>query len=328
MLTKAVYEKNWRDFDVEACVYFTPKTQAYVLADRDEEHYGEGRYRVMFTYPKESNPEERFYYKAWGGYRDIAIAATANEVVGLCPRAQDTIYSYDKDRDGFEEPIPSALPGTDMTASMRNIRNIDGVLYTVGWPRRAYKRQAMNEWVNLTDSIPIAKDCLNQEKILEYQWNDIDGHHEHDLYTVGNDGNFWHSDGEVWHQKDCPIKGDLLQVCCAGNEVFVSHRRNTLAPFRNLWRVDSAENWVEVEGVTSVRNMVFFRGELYLSEPLGVLKYNGHSCERLQGVPLVARNASAINVSPDQSTMLVTGSQGIAMFDGEAWEILFDRDDI
>lgn len=279
--------------------------------------------RFVFTYGEEA-PGDRFLVQAYPHF-DFARLAFVEDPIPTYVAVDlgGTVYSYDKNRDGEEARHPRKLAGTSLLNVIKNVTRIGRTIYTVGGPRRVYARTGMNHWRDTTIAIPLPKDFLAANSAMaDCYWNDLSGFSETDIYAAGGAGEVWHYEGKQWEQMSFPSIERLYNICCAGDgNVYVAGNMGSLYVGRkNGWKKLS-----EAAFSAPFKDIAWFAGKLWCGSDCGLWTFDGQDMVRAK-VPVDVQLASgAIDISPDGALMLTASANGAALFDGNAWEVLFNR---
>ncbi|HVK56217.1 MAG TPA: hypothetical protein VM532_14465 [Burkholderiales bacterium] len=271
--------------------------------------------------------EKRFFAKRFGHF-DFANIAYANgiEEEFVAVDLGGYVFSYDANRADEEEQHPRELKGTDLGNVINNIVRVGQSIYTVGGPRRVYKRLGMNQWQDLTATLPIPKAFLaTKSNMADFYWKDLSGFSESDMYAAGGAGEVWRFDGSDWIQCAFPSNERLYNVCCAGDgNVYIGGNMGS------LW-VGRENKWKKLgDGAFTVplKNIAWFGGKLWCGSEYGLWELKDGKLMRAD-IPAEAQLVSgAIDISPDNGLMLTAGPDGAALFDGARWEVLFNRHDL
>lgn len=189
--------------------------------------------------------------RQWGhfnlGWTAIRISTTKSQMFALGSHGVVMVA----DMRGVREEI---IEDTNNAANppYKDMRLIDNHLYAVGTGGRVQRRADNASWSACNSGIDPATDI-----------NAIDGLKEEDLYVVGQNGEIWKLENDVWQRRQCPVNKSLLAIKAVENgKVYAAGEAGTL-----LVEQDDEFEVVE-QGVTNgnISSLEWFKGNLYLAQ--------------------------------------------------------------
>ena len=328
VFTKETWAKVGKDYSIYDCAIRSPTRQCFLMYESQKSPHRDPLpiARFLFTYNDESDPAERFYATHFGHFGFARLAFSEQPIpnyVGV-----DTVghvFGYDKDRSEEEPEHPWRVNGSDLAAVVTQVIRIGQNVYTVGGPRRMYRRGGVGQWIDVTANLALPKDVDKPGKGLSYLWQDATGFSEQDIYVAGGDGDVWHFDGKKFTQCSFPSNELLFNVCCASDgNVYVGGNMGSIY-------VGREHKWKKLaDGSFSVRwkDIAFFAGRLWCGSDYGLWELKDGKLVRADVPADVQLVSGAIDISPDGKLMLTAGPDGAALFDGQRWEVLFSRHDL
>ena len=334
------YQKYLKGFYVYDCTYGYEhgKVGLSLIEVVDEEH---AEYENPF-YP----PEKRLIsitFTLSKKYRIYGRRATGISLMTISsgwPPSQTEYVMVSQDRDvmsykedvykGVEESINILIPGSiDMFSVIIKVVRIENSVYAIGSGFRIYKRVDHQIWREHSTYLPVPDGLLDRkvEAITRSRFRDLSGFSESDMYAVGGTGTVYHFNGEQWKQLPFPTNKLLYTVCCAGDGfVYIADFDGAIWKGRN-------EQWTQIThgGMTMpFLDMGWFDGRLWCASDYGIWVLEDDKlvlamhAKHKPVPPEVAVLSKRIDVSPDGTVMMVCGSRGAAIYDGNAWNVLFD----
>jgi hypothetical protein len=263
-------------------------------------------------------------------FSTIARGYAPEEYVAVDTASQ--VYSSDSRRRGMEasiEDLISLKTPADTMVTIRRVVRAAGKLYAVGSNRRLYRREGMDQWLDLHGEgrgAPWQSDARSRAM----GFNDLSAFSDTDFYAAGGEGDLWRFDGTRWHPCPLPTQAQLETVCCAGDgKVYVSDLHG------NVWAGREA-HWEQVASSelawgSQPVDAHWFQGRMYFGAQEGVYVISADK----ELVPLgeVDEHAPSsmvtgrIDISPDGRHMLTAGPYGACLYDGERWTRLFSAFD-
>jgi len=288
----------------------------FVDPDPDEDEAPKSRF-IFFNLSKPVG--DNFYMQGCTGYEFPRVAATPiRNMDTVILDMNGYVFSQEKIEDELPDDIDGSRPAPEC------VERIGEQLYAVGSVRRMYRRDGVNQWTDMTEELPLPEGYQEMgEEYVNFGWRDVSGFSESDIYAVGGLGDVWHFNGTDWRQCDFPSNELLYNVCCAADgQVYIGGNLG------RLWvgKEDSWECASDQEFSMQWKDIVYFQKTLYLGSDYGLWTYSDGAIE-LADVPAQVQlgSGSGIDVNFEGDLMLVAGRNGASMFDGQTWEVLFDR---
>ena len=330
IFTKETHKIIFKDkYITKGCAIQNADRQMYLLVEDDDEKIKSGilpEYRFVYTYAHIEDPKERYFAtgRTHLSYPKIAYSQFDKDIIGLDIRGQ--LYSEDMDGDREEKSLPRKLKDTLFSRLYTNLKTIGESMYAVGEPRTLVKRVGVDDWQNLSDSIPITGAYLaGLENDEEFGWNDVDGFSEQDMYLAGEEGDVWHYNGSDFKQCDFPSNETLENVCCADDDfVYIGGRMG------RLWK-GKADTWElvsDAEFSVYWKDIVWFKGRLFLGSDYGLWEFKDGEVIRAEVPDQVLTCSGALSICPEKIYLLTAGNNGASMYDGKEWTVLFDQFDL
>jgi hypothetical protein len=205
---------------------------------------------------------------------------------------------------------------------VKNLVNINGVVFGVGAARKITKRNGANDWSLISQSI-------QTEEVSYKGFSDLDGFNENDLYAVGGKPDIWRFDGLEWHQLDVIDSAFMPEcVCCASDGyVYIGGAWGMIVRGRG----DEWESYMEVKESGQFKNSTFFsavnyKGRIFFGSEKGVfvidensptLEYKKYDFEG-QISPFPAKKMDV-----GHGLMMCASENKVAIFDGEQWKVIY-----
>ncbi|MDT7422416.1 hypothetical protein RQL50_14975 [Citrobacter freundii] len=340
ILDETVWKRFFKGFDIYDCTYgYEHGRVGFSLIEVvDEEH---AEYDNPFY-----TPEKRIIYiainnvlekRVYGGrstgmsLSTISSGWSPSQAEFVMASTDSAILSYREDEyKGVENRINTLIPGSsDMTAAITKVIRVGTSIYAIGSAFRVYKRIAHQVWEEWSKTLPVPDGYIEEkaETISRSLFKDLSGFSESDMYAVGGMGTVYHFDGKKWQQITFPTNKLLYTVCCGGDG-FVY-----IADFDGaIWK-GRDEKWEKIiNGAMSMPflDMGWFDGRLWCASDYGIWVLEDEKLVLAMYAkykpipPEVAVLSKRIDVSPDGTVMMVCGSRGAAIYNGNEWNILFD----
>ena len=330
LFTKEDYKLVFDGFIIKDCAIRSINRQIYLLVEDDDEKIKDGylpQYRFAFTYNEREDVNQRLSCKARNSLNNpkIAYNANGNELIGL--DISGNLYSHSAG-DREEDKLSQKLKGSEYNSIYQNVKTIGDSMYAIGDPHKLYKRKGLDDWEDLSESIPLPSYYLDgtlaQSKVKP-GWRDADGFSEQDIYLVGGDGDVWHYDGNVFKQCDFPSNEPLANVCCAGDGyVYIGARAGRLWKGKdNQWELIS-----KAELTTRWLDIVWFDDRLFLGGDYGLWEFKDDKVIKAEVPAEVITCSGSLSLCPENKLLLTAGNHGASMYDGKEWKVLFDRFDL
>lgn len=268
------------------------------------------------------------------GFSTVAGSAGQNpEFVGVDSRRQ--VVAYYPPFAGLETDIKGTISGAeDISVSINKVIRVGESIYAIGAPNKIYKRLGHEQWEDHSASLKLPDELYSEDEdirlntAMHSRLRDLSGFSEQDMYAVGRNGYVCHYDGSRWQSIAFPTNTDLLTVVCADDgQVYITDR------FCSVWR-GRYNTWlkiVEQEKTLAYFDSAWFDNRLWLANDYGmwVLEENKVVAANEAKTKPVSKEiievSGRIDISPDKKYMLICGQYGAALYDGQEWELLFNR---
>ena len=258
------------------------------------------------------------------GYRTLTVGASrAGEERMLCVSVDGLVTSTDGGEDDEEEDaIPKSIKGP-RRGSIHRVRTIEDSLYAVGSAHTVCVREGRHEWKSLCLNLPAPTlaNSDNAELSDDMAFSDIDGFSKNDIYAIAGKGRVWHFDGAKWSPIAFPSNMFIYSVCCAGDGyVYVGAQSGSLFRGRgNEWTLLVREMLT-----LPFQDIVWHAGKVWLTSDYGLWNViDGQLVEA--DLPSSDIKVCAGNLSVGDGVMLMAGTNGGAIHDGTAWQLIFHR---
>ena len=330
IFTKETHNLIFQDkYIIIGCAMRGLHRQIYLLTEDDDEKVNNGylpEYRFVYTYNDQENPRKRYFSTGRTHLNSpkISYNINGNELIGV--DIVGNLYSHSAG-DREEENLSRELKGSDYGVVYNNVRTIGQSMYAVGTPYVIYKRNGVNDWEKISESVPLPKVYIDgtQTGDEDFGWEDLDCFSEQDMYLVGGKGDVWHFDGENFKQLDFPSNELIENVCCADDgNVYIGGRRG------RLWRGkdDTWELISDEEFSVRWKDIEWFDNRLFLGSAYGLWELKDNEIIRAE-IPLDVQSCvGSLSICPEKKLLLSSSSSGASMYDGKEWTVLFDRFDL
>jgi len=161
------------------------------------------------------------------------------------------------------------IPNNERGYLGKGITNIDGDVYAYGMVRSVFKYKGIKEWENITteDKHPNLYEDVNKSKSTfigdGIGFLALDGFNSNDIYAGGNQGDFWHYNGQKWRKIDLPINSDISTITCGKDgKVYVGSRIGTIVVGRD-------NSWEVIGKPKEITYSCWFGGKVYFSSENG-----------------------------------------------------------
>lgn len=340
ILDEESYKKYFKGFDVYDCTYgYEHDRVGFSLIELVEDDHDE--YDNPFYIPEKrlisiaiNNPPEKQIYgcRATGiSLMTISSGWSPSQAEYVMVSQDCDVISYKEDEyKGKDGNINILVPGsTDMLPVITKLVRVETSIYAIGSGFRVYKRINRQIWQEYSQSIPVPEGYTERkaEAITRGFFEDLAGFSESDMYAVGGTGTVYHFNGEQWKRLSFPTNKLLYTVCCAGDGfVYIADFDGAVWKGRN-------EQWTKIihGGMTMpFLDMDWFDGRLWFASDYGIWVLEDEKlvpamyAKHKPVPPEVAVLSKRIDVSPDGTMMIVCGSRGAAIYDGNVWNVLFD----
>lgn len=334
------YGKYFKGFDIYDCTYGYKHGKIgfslIELVDEDHDEYENPFYipeKRLISITLASSPKNYIYGRRATGLSLMTISSGWSPSQTECVMvSQDRdVMSYKEDvYKGVEDSINILIPGSvDMFSVIIKLVRIGTSIYAIGSGFRVYKRVNYQVWQEHSTSLPVPDGHVERkaEALTRSFFRDLSGFSESDMYAVGGVGTVYHFNGDQWKQLPFPTNKLLYTVCCAGDGfVYIADFDGSVWKGRN-------EQWTQItHGGMSMPflDMGWFDGRLWCASDYGIWVLEDDKlvlamyAKHKPIPPEVAVLSKRIDVSPDGTVMMVCGSRGAAIYDGNEWNVLFD----
>ncbi|ALV05356.1 hypothetical protein [Roseateles depolymerans] len=339
IFSKETFKANVEGYTIFDCAFNTVDRFCFLLVEEKESRDILPRTRFLvlgLDGPKA--PRIGYYDTGEMSFSTIARGFDPEEYVAVDTVSK--VYSSDSKRRGEEIPIENLISlktpvGTMVT--IRRVVRVAGKVYAVGSNRRLYRREGIDQWVDLhSEGLGAPMPADYHDPKLSGSWSrvmgfrDLSAFNEKDFYAAGGEGDLWRFDGKAWYQCPLPTNAQLETVCCAGDgKVYVSDLHG------NVW-AGREDQWAQVArselswGSQPV-DAFWFKGRMYFGAQEGLYAINDDKelvplGDLDDGVPS-SMVTGRIDISPDGNHLLTAGPYGACLFDGQTWTRLFSAYD-
>ena len=340
IISQERWDKTFKNFEVYDCTYgFEHGRVGLLLIEKiDENHieYGNDYYmpkHKLVSIVIDNPPENRVFGMSFGNLSHPTISAgwspsqTELVIVDIdCEVISYKTREYKGRENNLDIPISKS---SDMRTAIIKVVRVGTSVYAIGGGLRIYKRINHQVWLDASQTIPVPDGFLERkaESMSRSLFQDLSGFSESDMYAVGGTGTVYHFNGEQWKKLPFPTNKLLYTVCCAGDGfVYIADFDGAIWKGRN-------EQWTQIThgGMTMpFLDMGWFDGRLWCASDYGIWVLEDDKlvlamhAKHKPVPPEVAVLSKRIDVSPDGTVMMVCGSRGAAIYDGNAWNVLFD----
>jgi hypothetical protein len=333
MLTQVQYDNVFKNYAITSCVIVSKNEFGFISVsypnseDDDEESITDEICFIRYVV----TPEKVIIPSLRGvGGALMSVAVTnfpSKQAIGFQENEYYTMQLGSLDR--TPKAIPSEICETDikknydfsdyvkgkkkwpLLSKPRGFIYIDGDLYAVSFNRSVAVQVAENEWKNLVSKNDL--DVPTDKTIAGFE--SIDGFNKNDLYAVGGKSDLWHFNGQQWRQIQLPTNIDMFTVCCAGDGyVYLGGTMGT------IWygRDDKWQLLDNPEFTIPYRNMVWYQDRVWCTSDYGLWCIKNQKLFRPSDVPDEVLLCSG-SLSVGDGCLLIAGSGGAQLFDGEKW---------
>jgi predicted DNA-binding WGR domain protein len=342
LIDLATWEKIGADMFVRDCTMgFENNRLGFLLVEEiaPDEDMSDGWRTRLLAVRTNAPMEERFYSRSGTGlsFASISSAWAPNQSEFIAVDILRRAWTYKpKEYKGSEPDIPF-VPGKlkpdaygEFDSAINKVVRVGTTVFAVGSPARIFERVNQQRWYEHKDiPIPAELGSPDREVFLadDSMFRDLAGYSTQDMYAVGGGGSIWHRKGTVWKQMSFPCNLRLYTVACAADGfVYISDIRGS------IWkgREDKWELIVKSDLSLPFTDSAWFDDRLWLANEYGTWVLEGNSltpAHSAKNKPMPASSAvhaHRLDVSPDGTRMLVAGGKGASLFDGKAWQVLFD----
>jgi len=245
----------------------------------------------------------------------------------------DTFENTEKkklDDDDFAINFPQAEGPGSWLSHIRELTVIDGEIYACGGVRKVLKRNAYNDWTDITlqqDHPQLREMFIELAKQGQTSGQDsfvsMDGFCSNDIYACGSKGDCWHYSNKQWQLMNIPTNQDLNKIVCAGDDNVYIAASNGLIIKGQANYEGKPESWTllqsDIESLFgySFEGAVWFKNSLYLSTSNGLYKLVN---DKLVEVKVDGKRLSSYQkLTTNNDTLILFGPYRAIAFDGETW---------
>ncbi|EKP5052046.1 hypothetical protein P3O32_001876 [Salmonella enterica] len=312
------------------------------VVDEDHDQYDDPWYtpeKKLLSIIIDNPPESRIFSIPLSNYSSLTLSSgwqpSQPELVIAASKGKIASYKIDE-YEGPENKLDNLIKGTnDKRAVIARLVRVGTNVYAICSGLRIYKRIKYQQWQEITHNLPVPNGFIegSADGVKNSIFYDLAGFSESDMYAVGGMGIVYHYNGLSWLK--IPFNSDkrLHTVCCADDGfVYISDNDGS------IWKGRKNE-WTRIinQGtlIWPFKNMVWFDNRLWCGnhQDIKVLE-DGQLIYATQAKhkPLPDevdglgnhKNGKNIEVSPDGSIMMISGSQGVAIYDGNEWKVLLN----
>lgn len=339
VFNKAVWKKYFDGFTIYDCAIFRQHGYCFLLVEEKDNRDILPKTRFVTIVTDRPITTESVPFAQTERFDFSSITCGTNPAEYVAVDTCSDVYSASRSSKQFETPIEDLISLKTPVGTMVTIRRVvraAGKVYAVGSNRRLYRREGIDQWVDLHSEglgAPMPPDYEanpNADWGWEVGFKDLSAFGANDFYAAGGKGDLWRFDGKSWHQCPLPTNAQLETVCCAGDgKVYVSDLHG------NVW-AGREDQWAQVAhselswGSQPV-DAFWFKGRMYFGAQEGLYAINGDKelvplGDLEDGMPS-SMVTGRIDISPDGNYLLTAGPYGACLFDGQKWTRLFSAYD-
>jgi hypothetical protein len=197
--------------------------------------------------------------------------------------------------------------GSTKLGYLAQMRKVGDALFVCGYRRQVYRLDG-EQWTLISTAI-----LDNRPKGPWNGFESIDGFSSSDIYTVGDEGEIWHFDGNKWTQCESPTNRNLAEVRCFDGKVWICGDGGLILVGDShgwvvLWDQDEpSESWWSIE---RFGGRTFLAGNDFLGEFA-----NG----RIQPAVGAPSDITTMRLHQSNGLLWSIGEEDIFSFDGLAW---------
>ncbi len=256
-------------------------------------------------------------------YENLIVCASKNgEDKAVVVSYDGLVHTAGGNELGIEEPIPKHHETGPRRGAIFRTKLIQGVLHAVGSGHTVCIRAGKNRWESISHNLPAETlaDFEDEERSENMSFEDIDGFSTNDLYAVAGKGRVWHFDGRKWQLLSFPSDMYLHSVCCAGDGyVYVGAQSgNIFRGRKNEWKQIVRESMT-----LPFRDIVWHADMLWFTSDYGLWNILNDKLV-LAEFPSSEVAMCAGNLSVNDGVLLMAGTNGAAIHDGKAWQVIFN----
>lgn len=256
------------------------------------------------------------------GFETLRVGASTHpksQVIAVDGGGQ--VYVLGSGDDEIQANIPRALEGP-LRGGVDRLRTIDGWLFMAGGFHSVARRLGKNQWENLCLNLPqvTRADADDVDRSDNMSFRDIDGFSSEELYAIAGKGRVWRLKDRHWARMPFPSNMYLESVCCAGDGyVYIGAQSGALYRGRD-------ERWELIHGTNLTlpfHDIVWHAGRLWCTSSYGLWTLDGNQLVRADVPAEVMVCAGHLSVA--DGVMLMAGTHGAALHDGQQWQVIFNR---
>jgi hypothetical protein len=253
--------------------------------------------------------------EGWGDggqvqWRTIGTALTKTPLIQLIAVGESGNLLLIGSGDRHEEMIEIENYTWKNRGKLRNVRNIDDLIFVVGMDRQVYKRNELGNWELFEKGIE-----QNTTKNI-YGFESIDGFSKDSLYAVGWEGEIWNFEKDVWKPQNSPTENILVDVCCAGNGyVYACGRRGLILRGKNgNWEILKQNNFSE-----DIWSIVWFNEKLYCATMTKIYTLNSDNILEYENMGEDSAK-TCYKLDARDGVLWSFGEKDLMSFDGLNWK--------
>jgi len=325
-MTKDYYEKNFKNGILTYCepvsltlIGFIHKD--YPQNDEDRRELNEFPIRLIAYIPNKK-PLGEFGDATWAYGMDTLYLVDDGTSWDVCTE-QFEVSEINNKINWY--PIPNNERGQ----LAKGITNIDGDVYAYGMVRSVFKRTGVKQWENISTKTKhpnLYADIEASKSDLVGSWvgfSALDGFNANDIYAGGNQGDFWHYNGQKWRKIDLPTNFDISTITCGKDGlVYVGCRIGEVIIGRdNAWEV--------IGKAKEITHSCWFDGKAYLSSKDGrIYTYDAKKKDLVEAkfktkYPQYMHHFMRGIASCEECLVAYTSVQAYA-YDGEIWHEIIE----
>ncbi len=251
----------------------------------------------------------------WGNggnvnWRIIGTALTKTPLIQLIAIGENGDLLLAGSGDRHEETIEIENYTWKNRGKLRNVRNIDDLIFVVGMDRQVYKRNELGNWELFEKGIE-----QNTTKNI-YGFESIDGFSKDSLYAVGWEGEIWNFEKDVWKPQNSPTENILVDVCCAGNGyVYACGRQGLILRGKNgNWEILKQNNFSE-----DIWSIVWFNEKLYCATMTEIYTLNSDNILEYENMGEDTAK-TCYKLDARDGVLWSFGEKDLMSFDGLNWK--------
>lgn len=190
---------------------------------------------------------------------------------------------------------------------VRDLTNVDDVVYSAGLKRQAYKTEDGSNWtVADGDAVYSGEDHL-------IGFEAISGFNENELYACGTGGELWFGVAGQWQPVSSPTNVHLHAIVCGPHgRVYAGGRLGTLLVGRH-------DQWEQVPSDLdgTIWSLAYFKSHLYVFSDAGTYQYDGEQVTPVEDPNVGQQHLHSAYVFGD--ALWCFGRKVAFRYDGEQW---------